>query len=34
MKYKPIIIIHGEPKSIFLEIFLKHTKKKINHQLF
>ena len=28
MKYKPIIIIHGEPKSIFLEIFFKTYKEK------
>ena len=29
MSYKPIIIINGEPNSIFLEIFLKSLKKKI-----
>ena len=29
MNYKPIIIINGEPNSIFLEIFLKSLKKKI-----
>ena len=34
MKYKPIIIVAGEPNSIFLEIFLKSIKKiKIKHPL-
>ena len=34
MKYKPIIIVAGEPNSIFLEIFLKTIKKiKINHPI-
>ena len=28
MKYKPIIIVSGEPNSVFLEIFLKIIKKK------
>ena len=28
MSYKPIIIIAGEPNSIFLEIFFKTFKKK------
>ena len=28
MSYKPIIIVSGEPKSIFLEIFFKSLKKK------
>ena len=27
MKLKPIVIVHGEPKSIFLEIFFKSLKK-------
>ena len=27
MKYKPIIIVNGEPNSIFLEIFFKSIKK-------
>jgi hypothetical protein len=32
MKNKPIIIVSGEPKSMFLEIFLKAFKKKnIDH---
>ena len=26
MKYKPIIIMHGQPESIFLEIFFKSLK--------
>ena len=26
MNYKPIIIVHGEPNSIFLEIFFKSLK--------
>ena len=30
MKFKPIIIIAGEPNSIFSEIFLKTIKKKKN----
>ena len=30
MNYKPIIIIAGEPNSIFLEIFFKSIKKKFN----
>ena len=29
MKSNPIIIISGEPNSIFLEIFFKSIKKKI-----
>ena len=28
MNYKPIIIVAGEPNSIFLEIFFKSIKKK------
>ena len=28
MNYKPILIVHGEPNSIFLEIFFKSLKKK------
>ena len=28
MNYKPIIIVAGEPNSIFIEIFLKIIKKK------
>ena len=28
MKYKPIIIVAGEPNSIFLEIFFKSIKYK------
>ena len=28
MKNKPIIIVNGEPSSIFLEIFLKSLKSK------
>ena len=28
MKYKPILIVAGEPNSIFFEIFLKSLKKK------
>ena len=28
MKYKPILIVAGEPNSIFLEIFFKALKKK------
>ena len=28
MKYKPILIVAGEPNSIFLEIFFKSLKKK------
>ena len=26
MSYKPILIVHGEPNSIFLEIFFKSIK--------
>ena len=34
MKYKPIIIVAGEPNSIFLEIFLKTINKiQINHPI-
>ena len=34
MKYKPIIIVAGEPNSIFLEIFFKAIKKyKTKHPL-
>ena len=28
MNYKPIIILNGEPTSIFIEIFFKALKKK------
>ena len=28
MNYKPILIVHGEPNSIFLEIFFKSLKYK------
>ena len=28
MNYKPILIVHGEPNSIFLEIFFKSIKYK------
>ena len=28
MKYKPILIVAGEPNSIFLEIFFKSIKSK------
>ena len=28
MSYKPIIVVSGDPKSIFLEIFFKSLKKK------
>jgi 4-hydroxythreonine-4-phosphate dehydrogenase len=28
MNYKPLLIVHGEPNSIFLEIFFKSLKKK------
>ena len=28
MNYKPILIVHGEPNSIFLEIFFKAIKNK------
>ncbi|MDC1176609.1 hypothetical protein OAT25_00055 [Candidatus Pelagibacter sp.] len=30
MNIKPIIIVAGSPRSIFLEIFFKAIKKKIN----
>ena len=33
MKYKPILIVAGEPNSIFLEIFFKSLKKKIKSPL-
>ena len=34
MRYKPIIIVAGEPNSIFFEIFFKSIKKiKIKHPL-
>ena len=29
MNYKPIVILNGEPNSVFLEIFFKALKKKI-----
>ena len=28
MNYKPIVILNGEPNSVFLEIFFKALKKK------
>ena len=31
MNFRPIIIIGGEPQSIFLEIFLKALKKRFGH---
>jgi len=35
MTYKPIVIVAGEPNSIFFEIFFKSLKKKnIKVQLF
>jgi len=30
MNYKPIIIVAGEPNSVFFELFFKVIKKKIN----
>ena len=33
MKIKPIILVAGEPKSIFFEIFFKALKKKITKVL-
>ena len=33
MNFNPIIIVGGEPKSIFLEIFLKAIKKKSQHPI-
>ena len=33
MNYKPIIIVAGEPNSIFLEIFFKALKRKIKSPL-
>ena len=33
MNYKPIILIHGEPKSIFFEILFKSLKKKFKKPL-
>jgi len=30
VNYKPIIIVAGEPNSIFFELFFKVIKKKIN----
>ena len=33
MNYKPIIIVAGEPNSIFLEIYFKSIRKKINSPL-
>ena len=34
MNYKPIIIVAGEPNSIFFELFFKVIKKKLNLLLF
>ena len=33
MNFSPIIIVGGEPQSIFLEIFLKAIKKKSRHTI-
>ena len=33
MNFNPIIIVGGEPQSIFLEIFLKAVKKKLKHPI-
>ena len=33
MNYKPILIISGEPNSIFLEIFFKSLKIKIKNPI-
>ena len=33
MNFNPIIIVGGEPQSIFLEIFLKAIKKKSQHPI-
>ena len=33
MNYKPIIVVSGEPNSIFLEIFFKSIKEKIKSPL-
>ena len=33
MNFRPILIIGGEPQSIFLEIFLKTLKKKLRHPI-
>ena len=33
MNFKPIIIIGGEPQSIFLEIFVKVTKRKFRYPI-
>ena len=34
MNYKPILIVAGEPNSIFFEIFFKALKKKLKALLF
>ena len=34
MKFKPIIVVAGEPNSIFLEIFFKSLKKNLKILLF
>ena len=34
MSYKPIIIVSGDPKSIFLEIFLNLLEKKIKKSYY
>ena len=31
MSFNPIVIVGGEPKSVFLELFLKAIKKKKNN---
>ena len=33
MNFSPIVIVGGEPQSIFLEIFLKAVKKKLKHPI-
>ena len=33
MNFRPIIIVGGEPQSIFLEIFLKAIEKKSKHSI-
>ena len=33
MNFKPIIIVAGEPNSVFLEIFFKAIKKKIKNPI-
>ena len=33
MRYKPILVVAGEPNSVFLEIYFKCLKKKIKSPL-